>query len=232
MVLGDSNNAFPLLSPSKLFFAPSKAPAITSFSRGLTLHSGKVQAGDFHWKTSQANLTSTAQFPLFQDLVEGVFPAPVATLQESQQFSALRLETRVAEGQACRGESTYPQMRAGHRFLLAGHPRKDFNREYVIISVKHHSTPKTYHNTFTCLPANITYRPPLTTPQPQIAGVLPGIVVGPQGEAIHVDEFGRIRIRFPWRNPAFSNNSAFGDIGWVRVAQIATGRGNAAHVAS
>ena len=225
-ILGDSNNAFPVMSPSKLFFTPSKTPSITSFSRGLALHSGRAQAGDFSWKTPQVNLTSTAQAPLFQDLAEGVFPSPVTTPQASQYFSTTRLGARIAEGQSCGGESTYPQMQAGYRFLLAGHPRKDFNREYVILSVEHHRTAKDYHNSFTCLPTNITYRPSPSTSLPKIAGVLPGIVVGPHGETKHVDEFGRVRIRFPWRNPAFSDNNEFGDTGWVRVAQIATGIGN------
>jgi type VI secretion system secreted protein VgrG len=228
IVLGDSNNAFPILSPSKLVFGPRKTPSITSFSRGLALHSGKIQAGGFNWKTPQVNLTATAQSPLFQNLVEGVFPAPVTIPQDSQQFAAKRLAARVTEGQSCGGKSTYPQLQAGFRFRLAGHPRKDFNQEYVITGVEHHGTTKDYHNTFTCLPVNIVYRPAPLTPQPKIAGVIPGIVVAPQGEMKYVDEFGRVRVRFPWRNPSFSDSSQFGDSGWVRVAQIATGVGNTA----
>ncbi|MDH3770958.1 MAG: type VI secretion system tip protein VgrG, partial [Nitrospirota bacterium] len=209
-------------------FSSPKGPSITTFSRGLALHSGRTQAGDFNWKTPQVNLTATAQAPLFQNLVEGVFPAPVNTPQNSQTFAAKRLAARVTEGQSCGGKSTYPQLQAGFRFQLAGHPRKDFNQNYVIIGVEHHGSTKGYYNTFTCLPANIAFRPSPITPQPKIAGVLPGIVVVPQGEMKHVDEFGRVRVRFPWRNPAFSDSSQFGDTGWVRVAQIATGIGNTA----
>jgi len=227
-VLGDSNTAFPVLSPGRLVFSSPKGPSITTFSRGLALHSGRTQAGDFNWKTPQVNLTATAQAPLFQNLVEGVFPAPVNTPQNSQTFAAKRLAARVTEGQSCGGKSTYPQLQAGFRFQLAGHPRKDFNQNYVIIGVEHHGSTKGYYNTFTCLPANIAFRPSPITPQPKIAGVLPGIVVVPQGEMKHVDEFGRVRVRFPWRNPAFSDSSQFGDTGWVRVAQIATGIGNTA----
>jgi uncharacterized protein involved in type VI secretion and phage assembly len=45
-VLGDSNNAFPVLSPGTLRFGGRTTPSITSFSRGLALHSGRAQAGD------------------------------------------------------------------------------------------------------------------------------------------------------------------------------------------
>ncbi len=227
VVLGDSNTAFPILSPGQLMFASPKGPSITSFSRGLALHSGRIQAGDVHWKTPNVNLTATAQSPFFRDLVEGVFPAAVDTPQESQQFATTRLAARVTEGQSCGGTSTYMHMRAGYRFSMTRHPRKDFNQEYVITGVEHHSTPKGYHNSFTCLPANIIFRPAPGTPRPKIAGALPGIVVGPQGESKHVDEFGRVRVRFPWRNPAFSNQTE-GDAGWVRVAQLATGNGTGA----
>jgi type VI secretion system secreted protein VgrG len=205
-------------------FTSQTIPSITSFSRGQALHSGQIQAGDFNWEIPNANLTAVAQTPLFADLVENIFPAPVKAQQDSQKFAAKRLGRRLTEGQVCRGESTYPQLQAGHRFLLAGHPRNDFNQEYVITGVDHQGTPKGYHNTFTCIPATVVFRPSPVTPRPKINGVLPGIVVGPQGETKHVDEFGRVRVRFPWRNPAFSNNQE-GDTGWVRVAQIATGVG-------
>lgn len=128
------------------------------------------------------------------------------------------------DSQSCRGESTYPQLQPGYRFLLAGHPRNDFNQEYVITAVEHRGSPKGYSNTFSCIPSNVPFRPLPLTPQPRIAGVLPAVVVGPQGETKYVDEFGRVRIRFPWRNPAVGNHT-HGDAGWVRVAQIAAGGG-------
>lgn len=225
LLLGDSNNAFPVLSPGKLVFGGQTTPSITVFSRGQAMHSGRVKAGDFNWKTPQINLTATVQTPLFSDLVEGLFPALVDSPPELQRNAAVRLGARVTEGQSCRGESTYSQLQPGFRFLLTGHPRTDFNQEYVVTGVEHQGSLKDYRNTFTCLPAAIPYLPSPVTPQPKVTGVLPAIVVGPQGETKHVDNFGRVRVRFPWRNSAFSNTDGLGDSGWVRVAQIATGTG-------
>jgi type VI secretion system secreted protein VgrG len=225
ILLGDSNNVFPIIPPGKLVFGGQNTPSITAFSRGQAMHSGRVEAGDFNWRTPQINPTATVQTPLFSDLVEGIFPALVDTHQEAQRYAAVRLGARVAKGQSCRGESTYSQLQPGFRFLLSGHPRTDFNQEYIVTGVEHQGSPKDYRNTFTCLPAAIPFLPSPVTPQPTITGVLPAIVVGPQGETKHVDNFGRVRIRFPWRKPAFSNTDGLGDSGWVRVVQIATGVG-------
>src|SRR5262249_27236655 len=42
------------------------------------------------------------------------------------------------------------------------------------------------------------YRPELVTPKPRAHGVESATVVGPPGEEIHVDEFGRVRVQFHW----------------------------------
>lgn len=42
------------------------------------------------------------------------------------------------------------------------------------------------------------YRPEMLTPQPVVQGVEMATVVGPQGETIHCDEFGRVRVQFHW----------------------------------
>ena len=67
-----------------------------------------------------------------------------------------------------RGESTNPQLQAGHSFLLAEYPRNDFNQEYVITGVDHQGTSKSYRNTFTWIPANVVFRPSPVTPRPKI----------------------------------------------------------------
>jgi type VI secretion system secreted protein VgrG len=70
----------------------------------------------------------------------------------------------------------------------------------------------------------VVYRPLPITPQPIVSGVVSGIVVGPPGETKHVDQFGRVKVKFPWKGPATES----ADSGFVRVAQIAAGVGSTA----
>jgi len=66
------------------------------------------------------------------------------------------------------------------------------------------------------------YRPPLVTPKPCVAGTITATVVGPHGEEIHTDEFGRVRVHFPWdRESKMDENSSC----WVEVAQGWAGAG-------
>jgi type VI secretion system secreted protein VgrG len=64
------------------------------------------------------------------------------------------------------------------------------------------------------------YQPDLRTPKPRILGVQSAIVVGPTGEEIHTDEFGRIRVQFQWdRDHKRDENSSC----WIRVSQAWAG---------
>ncbi len=226
-VVGDTNAAFPTSGPGPMTFGGS-SQTITSFSRGQALHSGLVQTGDYNWQVPAADLSMAAQAPVFVDLAERIFPAGVETKPEAQAAANIRLAARVAEGQVCSGESTSPHVQAGTKVLLSGHPRADFNQEYVITAVEHQRSGKEYRNTFRCLPSHVAFRPLPTTPIPVVAGVVSGIVLGPPGESKFVDQYGRVKVRFPWRSPVHSNQNDPGDAGFVRVAQIATGAGASA----
>jgi type VI secretion system secreted protein VgrG len=69
---------------------------------------------------------------------------------------------------------------------------------------------------FTDLP----YRTPRTTKKPRVRGVQSAIVVGPKGEEIYSDEFGRVRIKMHWdREGDFDDNSTC----WMRVSQAWAG---------
>jgi type VI secretion system secreted protein VgrG len=64
--------------------------------------------------------------------------------------------------------------------------------------------------------ADVPYRPRLRTAKPRIVGVQSATVVGPAGEEIHTDEFGRVRVQFPWDREGESND---GSSCWIRVSQ-------------
>jgi len=64
--------------------------------------------------------------------------------------------------------------------------------------------------------ADAPFRPAAKTQKPRINGVQSATVVGPAGEEIHTDEFGRVRVQFPWdRDGKNDDNSSC----WIRVNQ-------------
>jgi type VI secretion system secreted protein VgrG len=70
--------------------------------------------------------------------------------------------------------------------------------------------------------ADTPYLPQGRTPKPEVTGVQSATVVGPGGEEIYVDEFGRVRVQFPWdREGAMDDNSSC----WMRVSQGWAGTG-------
>lgn len=62
------------------------------------------------------------------------------------------------------------------------------------------------------------YRPPRQTPKPIIQGLQSATVVGPAGQEIHCDEYGRVRVQFPWdregKNDERSSCWIRCDLGW------------------
>lgn len=70
--------------------------------------------------------------------------------------------------------------------------------------------------------ADEPYRPQRLTAKPRIVGVQSAVVVGPQGKEIYTDEFGRVRVQFPWdRYNKFDEKSSC----WMRVSQMWAGGG-------
>jgi type VI secretion system secreted protein VgrG len=60
------------------------------------------------------------------------------------------------------------------------------------------------------------YRPQTKTPKPTVTGMQSAVIVGPGGQEIHTDEFGRVRVQFPWdREGKNDDNSSC----WIRVSQ-------------
>jgi type VI secretion system secreted protein VgrG len=66
------------------------------------------------------------------------------------------------------------------------------------------------------------YRPLEETERPTVRGVQSALVVGPEGEEIYTDEFGRVRVQFHWdRDGKMDPNSSC----WMRVSQGWAGGG-------
>jgi len=142
----------------------------------------------------------------------------------------VRMEQEDVACLAIRGASNCGNLSAGHKFTLERH--FDANGQYLLTYVEHQAhqagyrsneTPEfQYENRFNCIPAAVRYRPQRLTPKPVIAGIQTATVVGPQGEEIFVDKYGRVKVQFHWdREGKRDANSSC----WLRVAQVWAGKG-------
>ncbi|MEB6592710.1 type VI secretion system tip protein VgrG, partial [Pseudomonas asiatica] len=117
----------------------------------------------------------------------------------------------------------------GLSFTLTGHPRDDLNAHWRVNSVVHKGSQFTslqeeaagvdqstrYEQTAQLVPGRTEWRPaPLE--KPRVDGPHMATVVGPPGEEIYCDEWGRVKVSFPWDRE--SNNNEFSSC-WVRVSQ-------------
>jgi type VI secretion system secreted protein VgrG len=128
------------------------------------------------------------------------------------------------------GAGNCRQMVSGHKFTLTRH--FNANGLYVLLSVSHsgeegdfrtdpNSVESHYGNHFTCIPFGMAYRPSRKTPRPFIRGCQTAVVVGPAGEEIFTDKYGRVKVQFHWdRQGKYDGDSSC----WVRVGTTWAGK--------
>ncbi|GAB2588584.1 type VI secretion system Vgr family protein [Nitrincola alkalisediminis] len=144
----------------------------------------------------------------------------------------LRTEHNEALHDQVFGKSHCRSFRSGHQFELVRHD--DAAQEldtYLLVSVQHRAEDysytsrdeesRGYENEFVCMPASRVYRPPLKTGWPKMLGPQHAKVVGPEGEEIYTDEYGRVKIQFPWDRYGQNNENSSC---WVRVSHQWAGK--------
>jgi type VI secretion system secreted protein VgrG len=202
------------------------ASPVFSLNSRSRLRPGAIELNDYNYETPKvslaASLDNSSSGKLFY------YPGRYATKSDGERYARIRLEEEEAQISEMAGTGACPGFRAGHCFQLSGHAQRDWNRQYLILSVHHSGENQTYRgdvpsqaakyrNSFRAIPQTVPYRPPRTTPAAIVHGTQTAIVIGPEGEEINTDSYGRVQVRFFWAEPG--SNSC-----WVRVAQTWAGK--------
>ncbi len=144
---------------------------------------------------------------------------------EAAAMAQRRLEAQRGEAFSCTFESNAIDLSPGVVFAMRQHPRRDLaedRRLLVVRTTLHAEVGKTWKLEGEARSARVRHRPPLSTPRPRTNGVESATVVGPAGEEIHTDEFGRVRVHFHWdRESRMNENSSC----WIHVSQSWGGTG-------
>lgn len=151
---------------------------------------------------------------------------------DGEQYSRIRLQELQSVQEQNRGISNARGIAPGYVFNLKNHPRSAENKEYLVVSVNYRmsiagyssgtDSEDFYEESFVALPSSVQYRAPRVTPIPRTYGPQTARVVGPAGEEIWTDKYGRIKVQFHWDRYGKKNENSSC---WVRVSSPWAGGG-------
>ncbi|MEG5836931.1 type VI secretion system Vgr family protein, partial [Enterobacter bugandensis] len=146
-------------------------------------------------------------------------------------YARIRQERWQVEHQQIQATATAAGIAPGHTFTLTNAPFFSDNGEYLVTAAGYHFEENRYasgegetiHRTdFTVIPSAVVYRPAQSTAWPRTYGPQTAKVVGPKGESIWTDKYGRVKVKFHWDRLAKGDDTSSC---WVRVSSAWAGQG-------
>ncbi|NRD72164.1 type VI secretion system tip protein VgrG [Shewanella sp. VB17] len=162
-----------------------------------------------------------------QDYEHFDYPGRYKDDTTGKPITQVRQEYLRRHTQLATGHSNIMQAISGAKFALVEHSDKAFNRDWVLTKVTHNgeqgaaaeeantAKPTRYTNEFEAIPANNAWQAKPKV-KPLVTGPQKATVVGPKGEEIFCDEFGRVKVQFPWDREGQHDDQASC---WVQVSQ-------------
>ncbi|HFJ9880379.1 TPA: type VI secretion system spike protein VgrG1b, partial [Pseudomonas aeruginosa] len=194
------------------------------------VQSGSLSLNDYDFQRPGARLEvrsniarshAAVDYPLYD------YPGEYVQSQDGEQYARTRIEALQARYERVRLRGRARGLGSGHLFKLSGYPREDQNREYLVVGAEYRVVQELYEtggggvgaqfeSELDCIDAGQAYRPLPTTPLPIVRGPQTAVVVGPKGEEIWTDQYGRVKVHFHWdRHDQSNENSSC----WMRVSQ-------------
>ena len=228
LVLADDSSSHTAIAPASISVTPSHSArevedTIVECGYSRQLVTGGATVLDYNFETPANKLNSTVAGTATTGKFKAVEnPGKFGTKDAGDRIAKLRAEAFELPATTLSGMSYARAFCAGYQFTLAGHARASFNQAYVINRVSHSVNEAGYVNSFEAFPLSAPYRPAMRAPRPRVYGAQSAVVVGPSGEKIHTDKYGRIKVQFHWDTRGTSDETSSC---WIRVAQDWAGKG-------
>ncbi|WP_416260205.1 type VI secretion system Vgr family protein [Gibbsiella quercinecans] len=160
------------------------------------------------------------------------WPGRYTEHQQGEFYARVRQEAWQAGHHQTGGTATALGIAPGYTFTLNNAPYADDNRTYLTVRARYRLQENRYASgdsqasehriDFTVIPSDIPWRPAQQAHWPKTHGPQTARVVGPTGESIWTDKYGRVKVKFHWDRfgPADDGSSC-----WVRVSSAWAGQG-------
>ncbi|AKT40744.1 type VI secretion system Vgr family protein [Chondromyces crocatus] len=250
VVFGDSAGAHASIEggPTIRFEDPSgmahTASALFELSRTVTLAPERVHLWDFDLCQPDVAIEGAAGEGALE-VVE--FPARVSNAEAAEARAAIRLQQLRRFAIRLDGRSGCARLQPGRVVRIAGAAEEAFDGEHLVVRVRHElhqasqnvaEGARPYRNLVELVPFSRTsaFRPAPPAPvpgsdgerrasaptgaAPRIDGLETAIVTGSPSDEIHVDDLGRVKVRFPWDRSGVGDDRSSH---WVRSLQMNMG---------
>jgi type VI secretion system secreted protein VgrG len=191
---------------------------------------GEYITDDYDFEKPRADLKTKRKNPLghsHDSWERYMWPGGYIKVGDGENYADVRLESLESEHDRTEGNTTVRTMAPGYLFTLERCPRADQNREYLAVAVNYFFRDNarmsagsgdgdaTWNILVTSQPTSIPYRPQPVTGKPVTHGPQTAVVVGPAGDEIYTDKYGRVKVQFFWdRYGNKDENSSC----WIRVS--------------
>ncbi|EPF71086.1 type VI secretion system Vgr family protein [Acinetobacter rudis] len=216
---------------------PEGAEYIEHFEPVQQLVSGKIQLSDYQFK--QPTLVQTAQDQFLwdhqhaeQEVYEWQQGDFLSAEEGGQSRAQQRVEGLYQHGYRAEGQARLKGLQTGYRFELENHPNSESNRGWLVLGtqtliqdISQERADNQFYDSqvkFLVQPDEQILRPDRTLSKPH-GRPQTATVVGPAGEEIHTDQYGRVKVKFHWdrRQGGLNDEYQAGDglnCCWLRVS--------------
>ncbi|MDE1183229.1 type VI secretion system tip protein TssI/VgrG [Paraburkholderia sp.] len=225
-----AHESVPYLSPDRLALPGEEG--IDAWRPSAEICTGAYVVDDYDFRKPLADLSQRRSNPLCAE--HGHYAAYqwqgcYIEADQGEHCARIRLEQEQAGHARVHAHSRVRETAPGYRFTLRNCPRDSENREHLIVGVTYRlqaggyasgSSEAQYDFDLIAQPSSIPYRAPGVTPIPKATGPQTAIVVGPTGQEIWTDQYGRVKLQFRWDR--YGNNDENSSC-WVRVSDTWAG---------
>jgi type VI secretion system secreted protein VgrG len=238
MVLLDDNSSFKDIDGPTAArfgipaFTETHEPIVEVLRTEDSVFAGRVTLQDYDPEKPSFNLLRSISGAGVEEVFD--YPGRYRDPGLGERLARVRLEAEEAGRHIVRGSGhrSCHALAAGRAFTLAEHFLPAANRKYALLEVDvravngditgAESITYQYDCSFLAIPYDTPYRAPARTPKPVVRGSQTAVVVGPAGEEIWVDKYGRVIVQFHWDRVGEHNEKSSC---WVRVSSGWAGKG-------
>ncbi|WP_317178241.1 type VI secretion system tip protein TssI/VgrG [Pectobacterium sp. HCp5_1] len=209
----------------------SEGEYVRRFHYAERVSTAEVELKDYSFKTPAYGLSHKKMSGELEHQRESYqhydYPGRYKQDPSGKAFSGYRLDALRSGAVTSEGESNCAGLMPGSTFTLTEHPNATLNAVWQTVSVTHvgqqpqaleeesGGEPTTMSNSFAVVKGTTTWRAAMPY-KPMVDGPQIATVVGPTGEEIYCDQYGRVKLQFPWDRYGASNDQSSC---WVRVSQ-------------